>query len=440
MLLPFVASCDNDNGGNEPGGSVEVTLPSMDFGQTMSRIQEIEADRGFTVTQTDGKHLTAVKTENGSEVKYVYAFDPVTDEYRYAKATYADAKGWTLVTKYLEKSAQMVKLGEANDVILYGVGLPFIAINKQKNELFVFNKSLSAMSWGRMNNLEDSNAAGLIVPYLGKYAPLELMQLFEQYHGNTLNVTLSKPGNGVYVYDVAANTKGYTRIKYWFDTATKSMLEEAAVFFDPEKRPTTAEVEKYMTYLGMTYTSQNDATDGSNIYFNYEEKYVAYLLMNKPSDTTQDFQPMIQFTFDDLTSQLPPLTVNFPEPITEFGEMTLDEAVEQYRGKDYFLNTADDGFGGALGIKVVTNSPDFPEILLMENDGKYIAAVLIPNDVKALRSPGVQSWLTAHGYTYDENSILPTYRRSDGKVMAQFDLNGDFTGGAPALAFQPNEL
>lgn len=36
MLLPFVASCDNDNGGNEPGGSTEVTLPSMDFGQTMA--------------------------------------------------------------------------------------------------------------------------------------------------------------------------------------------------------------------------------------------------------------------------------------------------------------------------------------------------------------------------------------------------------------------
>ena len=102
MLLPFVASCDNDNGGDKPGGPTEVTLPSMDFGQTMSRIQEIEADRGFTVTQTDGKHLTAVKNENGSEVKYVYAFDPVTDEYRYGKATYADAKGWTLVTKYLD--------------------------------------------------------------------------------------------------------------------------------------------------------------------------------------------------------------------------------------------------------------------------------------------------------------------------------------------------
>ena len=42
MLLPFVASCDNDNGGNEPGGSVEVTLPSMDFGQTMSRIQALQ--------------------------------------------------------------------------------------------------------------------------------------------------------------------------------------------------------------------------------------------------------------------------------------------------------------------------------------------------------------------------------------------------------------
>ncbi len=35
------------------------------------------------------------------------------------------------------------------------------------------------------------------------------------------------------------------------------MLEEAAVFFDPEKRPTTAEVEKYMTYLGMTFFVQN---------------------------------------------------------------------------------------------------------------------------------------------------------------------------------------
>lgn len=52
MLLPFVASCDNDNGGDKPGGPTEVTLPSMDFGQTMSRIQEIEADRGFKTAST----------------------------------------------------------------------------------------------------------------------------------------------------------------------------------------------------------------------------------------------------------------------------------------------------------------------------------------------------------------------------------------------------
>lgn len=318
-------------------------------------------------------------------------------------------------------------------------GADSIVINTTRKEFFAIPASDKALAWGRFGYLTESNKAGLIVPYLGKYATVELMKLAEQYNGNTLNEASTKADKGVYVYDVADNSRGYTLVKYWFDVDTKSKLEEAAVYFEADMRPSTAAVEKYMNYLGLEYTLMTDPSDGSSIYFSYEEKFVAYVLMNKPEDEAQDFTPNIHFTFSDISGQVPPRTVDVPEPIVDFGAMTLDEALEQYKQKPYYTGTGDDGWGGALGVYVTTSSPDFRKILLMEDGGKYIAAVLVPDYARALRSPALKTWLTGRGYSYNESiSILPTYVRSDGKVMAQFDLQGSLAG-MPCLAFQPME-
>ena len=436
-LLLTVSSCTDDNKKQE--GVTTMTLPSSDFGSSLADVQQSETQRGFTVSKTDSCHLTLAKTENGTELKYTYSFDPTTGEFRYAKGSYADDAQLAVLVKQIEKDGYSLQTS-ANDVAFYANATQNnIIVNKAKKEFFAIPASDDALAWGRLSYLRESDKAGLIVPYLGKYASVELMELCVQYNGNTLDVTNTKADRGVYVYKVAGNGNGYTQVKYWFDVATKSKLEEAAIYFDADKRPTTALVEKYMNYLGLQYTSMTDESDGSSIYFNYEKKYVAYVLMNKPDDATQAFTPNIHFTFSDLTGQVPPATVDVPEPIVDFGTMTLDEAVEQYKQKPYFTGTEDDGFGGALGIYVTTSSPDFPKILLMEDGGKYIAAILVPDDVKALRSPSLKTWLSDKGYTYDASaSVLPTYVRSDNKVMAQFDLDGMFTG-VPCLAFQPVE-
>lgn len=436
-LLLGLQSCSEENGKEKDKAA--MTLPSQEFGKSVSEMQESETSRGFEVSKTDSCHLQVVKTENGTELSYTYNFDPITKEYRYAKGSYADETQYALLVK------QIAQDGYASQANAHGVALYVngeqnsVVINTTRKEFFAIPASDKALAWGRFGYLTESNKAELIVPYLGKYATVELMKLAEQYNGNTLNEESTKADKGVYVYDVADNRRGYTQVKYWFDVDTKAKLEEAAIYFEADMRPSTAAVEKYMNYLGLEYTSMTDPSDGSSIYFSYEEKYVAYVLMNKPEDESQAFTPNIHFTFSDISDQVPPKTVDVPEPIVDFGTMTLDEALEQYKSLPYYTGTEDDGWGGLLGVYVTTSSPDFQKILLMEDGGKYIAAVLCPDDAKALRSPALKTWLTGKGYSYDESiSVLPTYVRSDREVMAQFDLEGALTG-MPCLAFQPME-
>lgn len=440
LLLPCVSSCKDDEGGNEPEATNAWLLPVTDFSKSLSDIKSSEEQRGFTTAESDLSKLTASKNVNGTKIEFTYNFDPVSKAYEYVKGSYSSDNDLQDIAKLLNENGYTAG-NSANGINLYintANSVQFI-FNTDDKEFFAVPSTTDVLAWGRIDDLSATDKAGLIVPYLGKYATVELVSLFEKYHGNTLNEADSKIANGVYVYDVANNAKGYTQVKYWFDVKTKSQLEEAAVYFDAEKRPSTEDVDNYMNYLGMKYTSMVDASDGSSIYFNYTKKFAAYLLMDKPDDESAAFTPNIHFTFSDLESQLPPETVSLPEPIVEFGTMTLDEAVEQYKKKDYYTGTTDDGFGGALGIIVTTSSPDFPQILLMDDGGKYYAAMLIATDALKLRSPYVKEWLGKNDYEYKPKaSVLPTYVSKDKKVMAQFDMDGMFTG-APTLSFQPNE-
>ena len=56
-------------------------------------------------------------------------------------------------------------------------------------------------------------------------------------------------------------------------------------------------------------------------------------------DKTQgktEYLPQMHYAYSDLTGQVPPLTVNFPMPLTEFGNKTLDEVVAEYRKLPYY--------------------------------------------------------------------------------------------------------
>lgn len=437
MLLPCFTSCHDDD--DPTPETSKIAMPSTNFGSSIDEIKSSETAKGFTVSETDDSHLTAVKTDGGKTISIVYTFDPTSKEYRYAKCSY-DSDDQTALVKQLTDDGYKAD-ASSNGVSFYTntTSNAEIVFDTDKKEYFAAPSSLDALAWGRFDYLDAADKAGLIVPYLGKYAPVELVELNEKFHGNTLDTKNSKVDNGVYVFNVAANDKGYTQIRYWFDVKTKSRLEEAAVYFDADKRPSTSEVTAYMNYLGLQYTAMTDQSDGSSIYFNYDRKFEAYLLMDKPSDESKTFTPNIHFAFTDLTDQLPPANVDMPDLVLDFNTLTLDEAVEQYKKMPYYTGTADDGFGGELGIFVKTSSKYFPQFLLMQDNGKYISVVLIPDDVKVLRSPSIKDWLAKNDYEYDSSaSVLPTYVRKDKKVMVQFDMDGMLTG-VPCLAFEPCE-
>lgn len=438
VLTSGITSCTDDDK-NEDAADL-WTLPVTDFLQSKSEIQAYETQRGFTTTENGATQLKASKRANGTTIEFTYNFNPENNSYEYMHGSYASSNDLKAIVKLLGENAYN-QTASAFGINVYTNEASYVryVIDTEAKQFYAMPASNGPLAWGRIDALDEADQAGLLVPYLGKYATVELVALYEKYHGATLNVVDSKVENGVYVYDVASNTKGYTQVKYWFDVATKSKLEEAAVYFDANKRPTTNAVQAYMDYLGLTYTSMTDPTDGSSVYFNYKTLYTAYLLMDQSEDASQTFKPNIHFTFSDLTNQLPPQLVDFPEPITEFGTLTMDEAVEQYKQMPYFTGTAEDGFGGALGLIITTSSADFPQILIMNDDDKYYAAMMLPSSELVLRSPAVKEWLENHEYEYKpEASILPTYVRKDRSVMAQFDLTGEFSG-LPSLSFQPNE-
>ena len=94
-------------------------------------------------------------------------------------------------------------------------------------------------------------------------------------------------------------------------------------------------------------------------------------------DKTQgktEYLPQMHYAYSDLTGQVPPLTVNFPMPLTEFGKKTLDEVVAEYRKLPYYKSEEKID----LGIVINTDSEDFPKILLMDDGGKYAAALVLP--------------------------------------------------------------
>lgn len=61
-----MSSRSGDNGKEQ--GKTMMTLPSQEFGKSVSEVQESETSRGFAVSKTDSCHLKVVKTENAAEL------------------------------------------------------------------------------------------------------------------------------------------------------------------------------------------------------------------------------------------------------------------------------------------------------------------------------------------------------------------------------------
>lgn len=145
----------------------------------------------------------------------------------------------------------------------------------------------------------------------------------------------------------------------------------------------------------------------------------------------------MHYAYTNLDASVPPLKVDFPMPITTFGTKTMDEIAAEYRQQPYYKSEETN----ELGLVINTTSEDFPVILLLEDGGKYYAAMVVTFDNLKVRSPYIVNLLRQNGYEDKLGvSALPTFVNTELDVMAQFDLIDILQMGWFTVSFQPNEF
>lgn len=420
---------------------VTFEMPSNLIGKSKADIISAEKARGFTVNEKSSSILELKKTINGIDYAWTYNFD-TKDNYKYAKCNiqqnkldefkaFLRASGYELRTKASLNAEVTVYLNKDAKKVIY--------INKEadKYEFFFGEWDESLHSWMRISNLRDDNT-NILAPYYGHYATVELMKLYEKRMNHKLVSNPELEAKGIYTYET--NDQTWLKVKYWFDVKTKNKLEEASIFVDKDGIPTPDNVTTYLKKYNYRYTGMTD-NDGYTVYYNDAEKSVCYVLMvekkGENGESKGKFEPQMHFTYSDLTGKVPPEKVDFPMPIIDFGKMTMDEAVKKYRSLPYYK--AEQKADG--GIYIMTTSKDFPAILLLEDNGKYLAAINITYDALTCRSPYITDMLTNQGYVYNPKvSAMPTFINKDKDIMVQFYLTDVYNLGYFSISFQPNEF
>lgn len=432
--LVFFSTADNST----PNITDETfELPAADFTKTISELKAAEQARGFSVNQPNSGKLILEKTVNGQTYHWEYNGNG-QGVYMYAKCLIVSEK-IDAFKAFLRKQGYELEVGASlNDdvkVYLNKTAKTIVYINKGESgsEYFFGAYDESFNSWTRVSFLKD-NATEMWLPFYGRGATVELMQLFEKRMNHKLNVEKSKPANGIYVYDTG-NTR-WPNVKYWFDVYTKNSLEEASIFVDAHNVPTPEQVTTYLKAYNHTYTGMNDS-EGDVIYYNYDEKSACFVKMQDKTGGKKEYLPQMHYAYTNLSNQLPPLTVDFPMPIVTFGTKTLEEIAAEYRKLSYYKSEETN----ELGIVINTTSEDFPKILLLEDGGKYYAAMVITFNALTARSPYIVDLLKKNGYENKEGvSALPTFVNKENNVMVQFDLNDILQMGWYSISFQPNEF
>ncbi|GAB6975967.1 hypothetical protein [Prevotella falsenii] len=432
--LVFFSTADNST----PSVSDETfELPVADFTKTLSDLKPEEEARGFSVNQPNSTKLVLEKTADGQTYHWEYNGNG-QGVYMYAKCLIASEK-IDAFKAFLRKQGYELEVGASmnDDVKVYvnKTAKTVVYINKEgsRAEYFFGAYDESFTSWTRVSFLNDNTTATWL-PFYGRGATVELMQLFEKRMNHKLNAEKSKPDNGVYVYDTGETR--WPSVKYWFDVHTKNSLEEASIFVDVNNIPTPEQVTTYLKTSNHIYTGMNDS-EGDVIYYNYDQKSACFVKMEDKTGGKTEYLPQMHYAYADLSKQLPPLTVDFPMPIVTFGTKTLEEITAEYRKQSYYKSeeTID------LGIVINTTSEDFPKILLLEDGGKYCAAMVITFNNLTARSPYIVDLLQKNGY---ENAVgvsaLPTFINKQNNVMVQFDLNDILQMGWFTISFQPNEF
>ena len=288
----------------------------------------------------------------------------------------------------------------------------------------------SLLSWTRTDILKDE-ATGMFTPLAAIGCSLDLIKKYEFYQGHKVNDKRTNPRAQFYAFDTG--DEKFPMIGYWMDIQTNTFLDQCALYIDKSAIPTKEEMDRYIRQFGYEPTP---LTDGymNPIYYKKDVHGVCCAETNQPQ-TGEDYAPKLRFYTEDLTSTLPKEKVNIPWPNTEFGKITMQEAIDWYKAKGYTVDPK--GFYEVFPL-VKTDSEDFPSIVLMpadDDENIYYAASVLTEAQNVITSPDIVKQFKERGYHQVENSTLPTFVNEKINVSAQIDLSGMF--GPFSIGFNP---
>lgn len=439
VALVGFSSCskDDDETPRIPDISEYWVMPSTNFGTSLSSIATAETARGFVVSPVDNK-LSLTKTIENVPFAWEYIGD-AEGNYRYAKCKLANdftAKlksyltgkmGYSEASNYSSNSDYVVLVNNSS-------GLFVTICSDSTGDYFLFGPyDESLYSWTRLGTLKSE--LGTITPLLGYGCDAELIKNYEARAGHIVhkNTDASK---GFYFYET--NDKMFPAVAYWLDEETKTQLVEARLYYDSNNMPTSTEVIAMLEKMGYHYTYSLDSEDESQIFFDYESKKTIYVAYSKPDGYEGTFLPCIKFTNVNMENNLPPLEVDFPWLPTNVYGMTIDDAVKWVQAQSWCDSRESDYFD--IWPMFKTKYPEFPYVVLMDDEGYYAAGIVFAETTLVLRALSIRKTIeNDYGCVYKEGSSLyPTFINNDAEVPYEFQYVYDAgMWGYPALIVEP---
>ena len=277
----------------------------------------------------------------------------------------------------------------------------------------------------------------MLLPFLGYGADVTLLKHYAARAGYTEHKNTDE-SRGFYFYETHNDT--YPAVAYWFDEETKTQLVEARLYFDGSNMPSIADVKAAMKDIGYDYTYSLDPNDESQIFFDYENKKTIYVAYDKPEGYEGTFLPCIKFTNVTVENNIPPKEVNFPWLPIKVYDMTIDEAIAWVQSQSWCGERDADYFG--IWPMFKTNIPEFPLIVLMDDDGTYAAGIVFAETSLVLRALSIRDTIeNVYKCVYKEGSSLyPTFLSTDTSLEVPYEFQYIYDAGMwgyPALVVEP---
>ena len=440
--LFLIWSCEKNVQGSEPepepDPGPEVTfelVASTDFGCSVDDLKASQELAGNEVGPYDAATRTLkVTTSDTLQTEVLYYFD-AENNYRYGLITVSSFEDLNTVLMPLISedgwTAYQTTATPPAYESLFSKDNVLMRIFTEESEAQATPAILlgpvdeTILSWTRTDVITDP-VTGVFTPLVAFGASLDLVRKFELFQGHTVNSERTNPDNQFYAFDTG--DEKFPMMGYWFDIDTDTFLEECALYVEPDSRPTPDEINTYVNGLGFEYTY---LTDGNNnpIFYDRETMTVCCAEMMEPESGV--FSPKLRFWIQDLTEQLPKETVIIPWPNMEFGQLTMDEALEWFENQGYEVDPT--GFMEVFPL-ITTGGEDFDQIILLPDDnGMYAGAYVMTSDLRVIKSPDIEKQLLEKGFEPVSGAILQTYHNEELNVEVQIDLSAMF--GAYAIAF-----